>query len=58
LRDEQRKPLKAYRAEEMIRSHRCFFGPDRRYHEARRRFAYELGNPVAAAKSGASLRAA
>jgi putative two-component system protein, hydrogenase maturation factor HypX/HoxX len=57
-RDEQRKPLEAYRAEEMIRSHRCFFGPDRRYHEARRRFAYKLGNPVAAAKSGASLRAA
>jgi putative two-component system protein, hydrogenase maturation factor HypX/HoxX len=57
-RDEQRKPLEAYRAEEMIRSHRCFFGPDRSYHEARRRFAYKLGKPGAAPPSGASLRAA
>jgi putative two-component system hydrogenase maturation factor HypX/HoxX len=42
-RDEQRKPLEAYRNEEMARSHRCFFGPDRSYHEARRRFVYKLG---------------
>jgi putative two-component system hydrogenase maturation factor HypX/HoxX len=42
-RDEQRKPLAAYRAEELARSHECFFGADRRYHEARRRFVYKLG---------------
>jgi putative two-component system hydrogenase maturation factor HypX/HoxX len=40
--DQRRKPLEAYRAEEMARSHRCFFGPDRSYHEARRRFVYKL----------------
>jgi putative two-component system protein, hydrogenase maturation factor HypX/HoxX len=45
--DEQVKPLRAYRREEMARSHRSFFGPDASYHEARRRFAYKLG-PVAA----------
>jgi putative two-component system protein, hydrogenase maturation factor HypX/HoxX len=43
-RDQRRKPLEAYRAEEMARSHRCFFGPDRSYHEARRRFVYKLGS--------------
>ena len=51
-RDEQRKPLEAYRAEEMARSHECFFGPDRSYDEARRRFVYKLGSaasPVARA---------
>jgi putative two-component system protein, hydrogenase maturation factor HypX/HoxX len=42
-RDEQRRPLEAYRADEMARSHECFFGADRSYHEARRRFAYKLG---------------
>ena len=42
-RDEQRKPLAAYRDEELARSHECFFGPDRSYHEARRRFVYKLG---------------
>jgi putative two-component system hydrogenase maturation factor HypX/HoxX len=42
-RDEQGKPLEAYRNEEMAHSHRCFFGPDRSYHEARRRFVYKLG---------------
>src|SRR4051812_10869537 len=46
-RDDQRKPLGAYRAEELARSHECFFGADRRYHEARRRFVYKLGNPCA-----------
>ena len=44
-RDEQRKPLAAYRAEELARSHECFFGADRSYHEARHRFVYKLGNP-------------
>jgi putative two-component system hydrogenase maturation factor HypX/HoxX len=41
-RDEQRKPLAAYRAEELARSHQSFFGADRGYHEARRRFVYKL----------------
>ena len=41
------KPLAAYRAEELARSHKCFFGPDRSYHEARRRFVYKLGAPCA-----------
>jgi hypothetical protein len=27
----------------MARSHQCFFGPDRSYDEARRRFVYKLG---------------
>jgi putative two-component system hydrogenase maturation factor HypX/HoxX len=39
--DERIKPLEAYRREELARSHRCFFGPDRRYHHARRRFTYK-----------------
>jgi putative two-component system hydrogenase maturation factor HypX/HoxX len=42
-RDEWLKPLRAYRAEEMARSHECFFGPDRSYHEARARFTRKLG---------------
>jgi putative two-component system protein, hydrogenase maturation factor HypX/HoxX len=46
-RDEERKPLAAYRAEELARSHECFFGADRSYHEARRRFVYKLGAPCA-----------
>jgi putative two-component system protein, hydrogenase maturation factor HypX/HoxX len=41
--DERRKPLRAYRADEMARAHECFFGPDRSYHEARRRFTGKLG---------------
>ena len=45
--DEQVKPLAAYRAEELARSHECFFGADRSYHEARRRFVYKLGAPCA-----------
>jgi putative two-component system protein, hydrogenase maturation factor HypX/HoxX len=55
-RDERRKPLALYRAEEMTRSRRCFFGADRSYHEARRRFVYKsraasasLGRPEAKA---------
>ena len=46
-RDEQIKPLAAYRTEEMARSHECFFGADRSYHEARRRFVYKTGAPCA-----------
>jgi putative two-component system hydrogenase maturation factor HypX/HoxX len=41
-RDERIKPLDEYRREELAQSHHCFFGADRRYHHARRRFAYEL----------------
>ena len=40
-RDEEAKPLAAYREEELARSYECFFGPDRSYHEARRRFVYK-----------------
>ena len=28
---------------ELARSHQCFFGPDRSYHEARHRFVHKLG---------------
>ena len=48
-RDEQRRPLVAYRAHELARSRECFFGPDPSYHEARRRFVYRLGSPRAVA---------
>jgi putative two-component system protein, hydrogenase maturation factor HypX/HoxX len=51
-RDEQIKPLTTYRTEELARSHECFFGADRSYHEARRRFVYKLG--PACAVSGAA----
>jgi putative two-component system hydrogenase maturation factor HypX/HoxX len=47
--DERVKPLEAYRAEEMARSHACFFGEDRSYHEARMRFVYKLGAPCVVA---------
>jgi putative two-component system hydrogenase maturation factor HypX/HoxX len=46
-RDEQVKPLSTYRTEELARCHECFFGMDRSYHEARRRFVYKLGAPCA-----------
>jgi putative two-component system protein, hydrogenase maturation factor HypX/HoxX len=44
-RDEQIKPLSAYRTEELAKSHECFFGPDRSYHEARHRFVHKVGAP-------------
>jgi putative two-component system hydrogenase maturation factor HypX/HoxX len=44
-RDEEIKPLNAYRKEELARSYRCFFGEDRSYHEARHRFVHKLGAP-------------
>jgi len=44
-RDEQVKPLAAYRTEEMAKSHECFFGDDRSYHEARKLFVYKTGAP-------------
>jgi putative two-component system protein, hydrogenase maturation factor HypX/HoxX len=43
--DEQTKPLSVYRTEELARSHECFFGEDRSYHEARSRFVYKTGAP-------------
>jgi putative two-component system protein, hydrogenase maturation factor HypX/HoxX len=46
-RDELIKPLSAYRNEELIRSHDCFFGDERSYHEARHRFVHKLGAPCA-----------
>jgi putative two-component system protein, hydrogenase maturation factor HypX/HoxX len=46
-RDESVKPLSVYRSEELARSHECFFGENRSYHEARRRFVYKLGAPCA-----------
>jgi putative two-component system protein, hydrogenase maturation factor HypX/HoxX len=45
--DERVKPLQTYRDEELARCHECFFGPDRTYHEARRRFVHKLGQPDA-----------
>ena len=51
-RDEQIKPLSAYRNEELVRSHQCFFGDDRSYHEARHRFVHKLGAPCAVAPPG------
>ena len=53
-RDEQGKPLSVYRHEELARSHECFFGADRSYHEARTRFVYKTGAPcVVTAGAGA-----
>jgi putative two-component system hydrogenase maturation factor HypX/HoxX len=40
-RDEQRKPLQAYRDEELRRMHRTFYDPTSSYHEARRNFVYK-----------------
>ena len=40
--DERVKPLEEYRTEELARCLECFFGPDRGYHVARRRFVYKL----------------
>ncbi|HEX2306789.1 MAG TPA: enoyl-CoA hydratase-related protein [Jatrophihabitantaceae bacterium] len=40
-RDERRKPLEHYRREELARSHECFFGPNRHYHQARSRFTHK-----------------
>jgi putative two-component system hydrogenase maturation factor HypX/HoxX len=48
-RDEQVKPLSVYRTEELAKSHECFFGADRSYHEARSRFVYKTGAPCAVA---------
>jgi putative two-component system hydrogenase maturation factor HypX/HoxX len=45
--DEAARPLESYRRQELDRCHECFFGADRSYHEARRRFVYKLGAPCA-----------
>ena len=45
--DEQTQPLHTYRHHELERCHECFFGADRSYHHARRRFVYKLGAPCA-----------
>ena len=42
-RDERRKPLQAYRTEELARMLQNFYGPDPAYHDARHRFVYKLG---------------
>jgi putative two-component system hydrogenase maturation factor HypX/HoxX len=46
-RDEQRRPLADHRAAELMCSYACFFGPSRRYHEARHRFVHKLAAPCA-----------
>jgi putative two-component system hydrogenase maturation factor HypX/HoxX len=52
-RDEQVKPLQAYRSEEMARSDESFFGSDRSYHQARRRFVLKLGTACGRTDSSA-----
>jgi putative two-component system hydrogenase maturation factor HypX/HoxX len=47
-RDEARKPLAAYRREELARMYENFYGPDPAYHEARKRFVYKLAAPESA----------
>ena len=42
-RDQQHRPLAAYRDQELARCHDCCFGPDPSYHHARARFVYKLG---------------
>lgn len=57
-RDEQRKPLESYAAEELAHMYRNFFGEDRSYHEARRRFVWKLAVTVCEAERGAPLEEA
>ncbi len=49
------KPLANYRAEELDRMRVNFFGPDRAYHEARRRFVFKGNPPTRLAAEPASL---
>jgi putative two-component system hydrogenase maturation factor HypX/HoxX len=56
--DEAVKALQAYRDEELARSYECFFGPDRSYHEARRRFVYKLGAACSANSADGAARLA
>ncbi|PNS07712.1 enoyl-CoA hydratase-related protein [Solilutibacter silvestris] len=46
IEDERRKPLESYAAEELAHMYRNFFGEDRSYHEARRRFVWKCALPV------------
>lgn len=46
--DERRRPLESYATEELAHMYRNFFGEDRSYHEARRRFVYKCALPDAA----------
>ena len=46
IADERRKPLAAYRVEELSQMSRSFFGPNPAYHEARHRFVHK-GAPAA-----------
>ena len=39
--DERRKPLQAYRDEELRHMYQTFYDPDSSYHEARRNFVYK-----------------
>jgi putative two-component system hydrogenase maturation factor HypX/HoxX len=55
--DEQIKPLSVYRTEELARSHECFFGADRSYHEARSRFVYKTGAPCTVSAPAADNQA-
>jgi putative two-component system protein, hydrogenase maturation factor HypX/HoxX len=48
MEDESIKPLANYRAEELKRMKVNFFGADRSYHEARRRFVFKGSPPEAA----------
>jgi putative two-component system hydrogenase maturation factor HypX/HoxX len=45
-RDNTIKPLGAHRAEELARMSENFYGPDRSYHEARRKFVYKIRSQV------------
>jgi putative two-component system hydrogenase maturation factor HypX/HoxX len=55
--DEAVKPLSVYRTEELARSHECFFGEDRSYHEARSRFVYKTGAPCKVTQPAADNQA-
>ncbi|MBS0199920.1 MAG: hydrogenase maturation protein [Proteobacteria bacterium] len=44
--DERRKPLESHAAEELAHMYRNFFGEDRSYHEARRRFVWKCALPA------------
>jgi putative two-component system hydrogenase maturation factor HypX/HoxX len=54
--DERAKPLERYAEEELAEMRRNFFGADRSYHEARRRFVWKLcAEPVCAAPMSQAL---
>jgi putative two-component system hydrogenase maturation factor HypX/HoxX len=57
-RDEQNRPLDAYREQELACCHECFFGPDPSYHHARARFVYKLGGACTPHQSSDRRRAA